>query len=145
MQTSNLPAKPMDRFKQELRGRGFTKLQPTFYLSSEWGVVEGTTAIAIPFYLADERLRRVQETIGGIDVDVNVILRLRLLLLLGLLLVVDLLDLGLVLIASLIFVIIIVVIVGNFLLGSLLLVEFDWEAVLTMEKQKPNNVSNKVS
>jgi len=58
---------------------------------------------------------------------------------------VDLLDLGLVLIASLIFVIIVVVIVGNFLLGSLLLVEFDWEAVLTMEKQKPNNVSNKVS
>jgi hypothetical protein len=56
-----------------------------------------------------------------------------------------LLDLGLVLIASLIFVIIVVVIVGNFLLGSLLLVEFDWEAVLTMEKQKPNNVSNKVS
>jgi hypothetical protein len=56
----------VDRFKQELRSRGFTKLQPTFYLSSEWGVVEGTTAIAIPFYLADERLRRVQETIGGI-------------------------------------------------------------------------------
>lgn len=56
----------VDRFKQELRERGFTRVQPAFYLSSEWGVVEGTTAIAIPFYLADERLRKVQETIGGI-------------------------------------------------------------------------------
>jgi hypothetical protein len=56
----------VDRFKQELRDRGFEKVQPAFYLSSEWGVVEGTTAIAIPFYLADERLRKVQETKGGI-------------------------------------------------------------------------------
>jgi hypothetical protein len=56
----------VDRCKQELRERGFTRLHPAFYLSSEWGVVEGTTAIAIPFYLADERLLKVQETIGGI-------------------------------------------------------------------------------
>ncbi|MCO5172170.1 MAG: putative zinc-binding metallopeptidase [Planctomycetes bacterium] len=56
----------VDRFKQELRARGFTRLQPAFYLSSEWGVVEGTTAIAIPFYLADEQLRKVQECRGGI-------------------------------------------------------------------------------
>jgi hypothetical protein len=56
----------VDLFKQELRDRGFEKVQPAFYLSSEWGVVEGTTAIAIPFYLADERLRKVQETKGGI-------------------------------------------------------------------------------
>lgn len=56
----------VDRFKQELRDRGFSRIQVAFYLSSEWGVVEGTTAIAIPFYLADERLRKVQETKGGI-------------------------------------------------------------------------------
>lgn len=56
----------VDRFKHELRDRGFIRVQPAFYLSSEWGVVEGTTAIALPFYLADERLRKVQETIGGI-------------------------------------------------------------------------------
>src|SRR5688572_30367445 len=56
----------VDRFIQELKARGFTRVHPAFYLSSEWGVVEGTTAIAIPFYLADERLRKVQETKGGI-------------------------------------------------------------------------------
>ena len=54
------------RFRRELTERGITKLQPAFYLSDEWGVSEGTVAIAIPFYLADERLRRVQQVRSGI-------------------------------------------------------------------------------
>ena len=54
------------RFRSELAERGITKLQPAFYLSDEWGVSEGTAAIAIPFYLADERLRRVQQVKSGI-------------------------------------------------------------------------------
>lgn len=56
----------IERFRRELAGRGITKLQPAFYLSDEWGVPDGTVAIAIPFYLADERLRRVQQARSGV-------------------------------------------------------------------------------
>lgn len=55
----------IDRFLKELGVRGITRLAPKFYLSDEWGVPEGTVAIGIPFYLADERLLRVQEIRGG--------------------------------------------------------------------------------
>ena len=56
----------IERFRRELVERGITKLRPAFYLSDEWGVSDGTVAIAIPFYLADERLRRVQQTRSGV-------------------------------------------------------------------------------
>jgi hypothetical protein len=56
----------IERFRRELAERGITKLQPSFYLSDEWGVSDGTVAIGIPFYLADERLRRVQQTKSGV-------------------------------------------------------------------------------
>jgi len=56
----------IERFRRELAERGVTKLQPAFYLSDEWGVSDGTVAIAIPFYLADERLRQVQQVRSGI-------------------------------------------------------------------------------
>ena len=56
----------IERFRRELAECGITKLHPAFYLSDEWGVSDGTVAIAIPFYLADERLRRVQQDEIGI-------------------------------------------------------------------------------
>ncbi|HEY2738139.1 MAG TPA: putative zinc-binding metallopeptidase, partial [Thermoanaerobaculia bacterium] len=42
----------------ELRRAGI-RVQPRFYLSSEWGVPFGTVAIAIPFYLARPELTRL--------------------------------------------------------------------------------------
>jgi hypothetical protein len=39
-------------FEGELRRAGVTRVRPRFYLSTEWGVPEGTVAVAIPFYLA---------------------------------------------------------------------------------------------
>jgi len=56
----------IERFRLELAERGITKLQPAFYFSDEWGVPDGTVAIAIPFYLADERLRQVQQARSGV-------------------------------------------------------------------------------
>ena len=56
----------IERFRRELAERGITRLLPAFYLSDEWGVSDGTVAIAIPFYLADERLRRVQQARSGV-------------------------------------------------------------------------------
>jgi hypothetical protein len=55
----------IDSFLRELDARGIKRLKPKFYLSDEWGVPEGTVAIGIPFYLADERLLKVQEIRGG--------------------------------------------------------------------------------
>ena len=40
----------------ELRAKGLTRVRPRFYLSTEWGVPDGTVAIAIPFYLAHPEL-----------------------------------------------------------------------------------------
>ncbi|MGH7497432.1 MAG: putative zinc-binding metallopeptidase [Gemmatimonadales bacterium] len=39
-------------FREELRRIGLTRVRPSFYLSTEWGVPFETVAIAIPFYLA---------------------------------------------------------------------------------------------
>jgi hypothetical protein len=36
-------------------------LKPRVYLSDEWGCPEGIPVIGIPFYLADERLRRLED------------------------------------------------------------------------------------
>lgn len=55
----------IERFQKELEACGIVRLRPKFYLSDEWGVPDGTVAIGIPFYLADERLLRVQNIRGG--------------------------------------------------------------------------------
>ncbi len=59
------------RFETELAEAGIRRLRPRYYLSDEWGVPDGTVAIAIPFYLADVRLRSIQARRGifveGID------------------------------------------------------------------------------
>ncbi len=39
-------------FRAELAQVGIRRLQPHFYLSTEWGVAADSTAIAVPFYLA---------------------------------------------------------------------------------------------
>jgi hypothetical protein len=58
-------------FEAELAEIGIRRLRPRYYLSDEWGVPDGTVAIAIPFYLADIRLRSIQARRGvlfeGID------------------------------------------------------------------------------
>src|SRR5579883_1361878 len=47
------PLEPiLAEFETELRAAGIVRVRPRFYLSTEWGVNEGTVAIAIPFYLA---------------------------------------------------------------------------------------------
>jgi hypothetical protein len=58
-------------FEAELAETGIRRLRPRYYLSDEWGVPDGTVAIAIPFYLADARLRSIQARRGvlveGVD------------------------------------------------------------------------------
>jgi hypothetical protein len=56
----------VERFRRELADRGLTRLAPRFYLTDEWGVPEGTVAIGIPFYLADDTLLDVQRRRGAL-------------------------------------------------------------------------------
>lgn len=58
----------LGEFRQELHARGVRGIEPVFYLSDEWGVPFGTTAIAIPFYLARTDLLNLHaEQVGHIE------------------------------------------------------------------------------
>ncbi len=46
----------VEEFLAELDALGLRRVRPRVYLSTEWGVPDGTIAIAIPFYLASSRL-----------------------------------------------------------------------------------------
>jgi hypothetical protein len=63
------PLEPiLAEFEVELEGAGIRRLRPRFYLSTEWGVPEGTIAIAIPFYLARPELTELHaERVGHVE------------------------------------------------------------------------------
>ena len=52
------------RLYAELADHGIA-FRPTVYLSDEWGCPDGTPVIGVPFYLADERLGRIEEEHAG--------------------------------------------------------------------------------
>src|SRR5438309_7559826 len=52
-------------FARELEDAGIRKVRPRFYLSTEWGVPDGTVAIAIPFYLARAELTALHAERAG--------------------------------------------------------------------------------
>ena len=55
-------------FDVELRHAGLNRVRPRFYLSTEWGVPEGTVAVAIPFYLARADLKAHHaERVGHVE------------------------------------------------------------------------------
>ncbi len=55
----------VDEFLREVRAVGLEKVAPTLYLSTEWGVPDGTIAVAIPFYLASAELSDWHEAQAG--------------------------------------------------------------------------------
>jgi hypothetical protein len=55
----------LDEFQGELARAGIQRVRPKFYLSNEWGVPFGTTAIAIPFYLARQDLTALHAEHAG--------------------------------------------------------------------------------
>ena len=50
----------LNKLAEELEAKGLT-FRPKTYLSDEWGCPEGVPVIGIPFYLADERLKRLED------------------------------------------------------------------------------------
>lgn len=60
----------LEEFQAELERAGIVRLRPEFYLSTEWGVNEGTISIGIPFYLASAELTAIQiERMGYVEGD----------------------------------------------------------------------------
>jgi len=60
MEESNL-SRFVERLYQELAHRELKSFRPQVYLGDEWFSPEGVPAIAVPFYLAHPRLRRIEE------------------------------------------------------------------------------------
>jgi hypothetical protein len=58
--------KILQDFQHELKQRGITRVEPKFYLSTEWGVPFGTISIAIPFYLARADLTQLHADRAGL-------------------------------------------------------------------------------
>ncbi len=55
-------------FQAEIAALQLAHLKPTFYLSTEWGVVFGSQSIAMPFYLARPELEAIQvEQVGHLE------------------------------------------------------------------------------
>jgi Putative zinc-binding metallo-peptidase len=55
-------------FRAELEHAGIRRVQPVFYLSTEWGVPFDTVAIAIPFYLARVELTELHaQRVGHVE------------------------------------------------------------------------------
>ena len=55
-------------FKAEVEALQLAHLKPSFYLSTEWGVVFGSHSIALPFYLARPELEAIQvEQVGHLE------------------------------------------------------------------------------
>jgi hypothetical protein len=58
----------LTEFARELERVGLRRLRPVFYLSTDWGVPDGTVAIGIPFYLARPELTRLHaERVGHVE------------------------------------------------------------------------------
>jgi hypothetical protein len=55
--------KLVSTLEKECVAAGITKLKPVCYLTEEWGVPEGVPIIGIPYYLADERLKKLEEDV----------------------------------------------------------------------------------
>jgi hypothetical protein len=55
-------------FREELKRKGITHINPRFHLSTEWGVPFGTVVIGIPFYLARPELTELHdEEVGHVE------------------------------------------------------------------------------
>jgi len=73
----SLVEKYVERLYGELDGKGL-RFHPPVYLSDEWGCPEGTPLIGVPFYLADQRLARIEEELAvEVESDADVMRYLR--------------------------------------------------------------------
>jgi hypothetical protein len=72
---------PLDPYTRRLHHEFDTKgmvFRPSFYLTDSWGCPDRVPVIGVPFYLADERLKRIEEEqTGEIEDDALVMMLVR--------------------------------------------------------------------
>jgi hypothetical protein len=61
----------------ELIAKGIKKVKPVAYLTDEWGCPEGIPIIGIPYYLADERVKKAADDVAEGDTESEVLKYLR--------------------------------------------------------------------
>jgi hypothetical protein len=77
----HLKGTPLERYisqlYEELEARGVS-LRPECYLSDQWGCPSGVPVIGIPFYLADQNLVQIEDTLGaGAETERDIMMYLR--------------------------------------------------------------------
>jgi hypothetical protein len=76
-----LEGSPLERFVnqlyRELEHKGIKRFKPLCYLSSEWGCPSGEPVIAIPFYLANPKLARLEEQMDELEDAREIMMYLR--------------------------------------------------------------------
>jgi hypothetical protein len=69
--------KYINQLYEELEARGIS-LRPECYLSDQWGCPSGVPVIGIPFYLADQNLLQIEDTLGaGAETERDIMMYLR--------------------------------------------------------------------
>jgi hypothetical protein len=63
--------------ERECKAAGISKLSPVCYLTEEWGVPEGVPVIGIPYYLADERLKKIEADVVEGETEEEILSYLR--------------------------------------------------------------------
>jgi hypothetical protein len=61
----------------ELERKGIRRFRPAFYLTDEWGCPDGQPIIGIPFYLANEKLRRLERHVNGLETAREIMMYMR--------------------------------------------------------------------
>jgi hypothetical protein len=69
--------KLVHELEKECQAAGIKKLRPVCYLTEEWGVPEGIPMIGIPYYLADERLKKLEEDVVEGETEEEILSYLR--------------------------------------------------------------------
>lgn len=67
----------ISQLSEELEAKGIS-LRPECYLSDQWGCPSGVPVIGIPFYLADQNLLQIEDTLGaGAETERDIMMYLR--------------------------------------------------------------------
>lgn len=76
-----LEGSPVEKFVQqlcrELEAKGLQHFRPACYLTDQWGCPSGEPVIGIPFYLADRRLRAIEDSVNDIEDEREIMMYMR--------------------------------------------------------------------
>ena len=76
-----LEGSPIERYVEqlfkELEAKGLQHFRPAFYLTSEWGCPSEEPVIGVPFYLADQRVGKIESAINDLESEREIMMYMR--------------------------------------------------------------------